>query len=287
MHYFLLLSAWFIFALWGVIAREIILPIPILLSIVTLFGFITTLFWKKENLVIIEKTAIIVSIILVLDLLFLLFAFRHINFATVITLHYFGPVIVTLLAPYILKEKISRTDIILAIIGFFGVFILFANELTFNNSFDVIMGLIAALLSSFTLAGNILYQRLYMKQQQDFIMAVRQYNLFMSLIFIFLITPIWFVFWNTDSYHLLINAITFKNIIALILAGIIVQGIAMILFNSSARFISGKNIAKMSYSEIVWVILFGVIIYNEHLSILQIIGILLILIVNYKGLKND
>ncbi len=43
----------------------------------------------------------------------------------------------------------------------------------------------------------------------------------------------------------------------------------------------------MSYSEIVWVILFGVIIYNEHLSILQIIGILLILIINYKGLKND
>ncbi len=288
MHYILLLSAWFIFALWGIISREVTLPIPILLTIITFFGFVVTFFFKKNITTFsFNKTAFIVSIFLVLDLLFLFIGFRYINFATVITLHYFAPVIVTLLSPFILDEKISNKDILLSIVGFIGISILFFHELQIEYTINSIIGLISAFLSSFTLAGNILYQRLYMKQQQDYVLAVRQYNFYMFIIYLLLIVPIWFISDYTINYEYFSSSLTIKNIILAILAGAFVQGIAMILFNSSARFISAKNIAKLSYTEILWVVLFGFLIYNETLNLIQSIGIFLVLIVNYTGINNE
>jgi drug/metabolite transporter (DMT)-like permease len=286
-HYFALILSWFLFAFWGVISREASLPIPVLLLLTTLFGFIFTLLFRQSKFITWNKTAFIVSIILVFDLLFLLIGFRYVNFTTVITLHYFAPVIVMLFSHYVLNEKTTKHDFIFSIIGFIGVIALFAHELTLEISFLHMLGLISSLLSSVTLAGNILYQRLYMKEEGNYVMAVRQYNSYMFIIFLCVIFPIWIIYSFEENVLILVQSLTFKNILMAIISGLMIQGVAMILFNSSARFIQAKTIAKMAYTEVLWVVLFGFLIYNENLHVLQIIGMVLVFFVAFGVVKYE
>jgi drug/metabolite transporter (DMT)-like permease len=149
------------------------------------------------------------------------------------------------------------------------------------------LGLISSLLSSVTLAGNILYQRLYMKEEGNYVMAVRQYNSYMFIIFLCVIFPIWIIYSFEENVLILVQSLTFKNILMAIISGLMIQGVAMILFNSSARFIQAKTIAKMAYTEVLWVVLFGFLIYNENLHVLQIIGMVLVFFVAFGVVKYE
>ena len=263
------------------------MPIPILLIIITISAFITLSVFQKSISITFNKISLIVSIILVFDLLLLVYSFKYVNFATVIGLHYFGPIIVTIASPIILKEQIKFNDILFSIIGFIGVIILIIHELSFDfTSNNHKIGVIAALLSAFTLAGNVLYQRLNMKTRENYINAVKEYNFKMLIIYLFIILPLWIIF-DIDNFsnNLTISLTTF-NLLLAIVAGIVIQGIAMILFNSSIRFISASDVAKMSYTEVMWVILLGGIIYKENLYLLQTLGIILILLSTFRGIKN-
>ncbi len=281
----ILLLAWFIFSFWGVVSREVDLPIPFLLIILTFFGCMATLPFKSAKFIVWNKTAFIISIILILDLFLLFFSFRYVDFATVITLHYFAPVLVMLFSGTVLKEKINISDILFSLIGFAGVILLFIHEMQFGGNYLHLLGVIAAFLSSITLAAVIVYQRLYMINNGDYINAVRQYNLYMFAISLLVIMPLWLGWVLTDftqNIATLTASLTLKNIIMASAAGVMIQGLAMILFNSSIRFIQAKTVAKISYTEIFWVVILGSVIYNQHLYPLQIIGMAIILLVAYR-----
>ncbi len=124
----------------------------------------------------------------------------------------------------------------------------------------------------------------------DYINAVRQYNLYMFAISLIVIMPLWLSYALTDftqNIATLTASLTLKNIIMASVAGIMIQGLAMILFNSSIRFIQAKTIAKISYTEIFWVTILGLFIYNQHLYFLQIIGMTIILLVAYIGIRKS
>ena len=281
-NYFILLLSWLLFASWGLVSREINLPLPILLLIIAFSGFFITLFIKPFGFISWNKTAFIISMFLVFDLLFLFIGFRYVNFATVITLHYFAPIIVIIVSQIIVKEKTNTKDILLSIVGLTGVIVIFFHELSLTHENTAhLIGLIASLMSSLTLAGNILYQRKYMKKQKNYVLAVRQYNFYMFVLYALVLLPLWYIF---NSTTLDVTTFTASNILKGVVAGIIIQGIAMIMFNSSARFIKAKTIAIMSYSEIIWVILLGYICYQEKLYFLQVFGMFLILLVAIKSI---
>jgi len=286
-HYFALILSWFLFAFWGVISREASLPIPVLLLFTTFFGYIFTLLFRQPNFLSWNRTAFIISVILVFDLLFLLVGFRYVNFTTVITLHYFAPVLVILFSHYVLSEKVTKHDLIFSLVGFIGVIALFAHELTLEINSLHILGLTASLLSSVTLAGNILYQRLYMKKEGNYVMAVRQYNAYMFIIFLCVILPVWILISYEEHILILVQSLTLQNILMATISGLMIQGVAMMLFNSSARFIQAKTIAKMAYTEVLWVVLFGFVIYNENLHVLQIIGMVLVFFVAFGVVKYE
>lgn len=187
----------------------------------------------------------------------------------------------------ILKEQTNTKDILFSVIGFLGVVLLFIHELRFDGNYLHLLGIISAFLSSVTLACGIMYQRLYMKKQSNYIMAVRQYNAYMFIICLLGIIPIWVLLNFEENITLLVTSFTLKNIIIATIAGVIIQGIAMILFNSSIRFIQASTIARMSYTEIFWVVILGAVIYNQHLYPLQIVGIAIILLVSYRAIVYE
>lgn len=287
MQYCFILFSWLIFALWGVASREINLPIPILLLIVSFFGFLTAYMLKPSKIKLNDRNAIIVSIFLILDLLFLLIAFKNISFATTITIHYFAPIWVALASNLVLRERRQKHDLILSIVGFLGVIVLFYHEIDITNNLSTsIYGLMAAFLSSITLAGNILYQRLYMKDTANYIDAVKHYNFYIFMAYFLIIAPIWYIIYGYED-HTIIQNIDYRHLIYAALAGIFIQGIAMLLFNYSIKYISAIKVSQMAYTEIAWVVLLGYALYDENISYLQSIGMIVILFVAYKGGNNE
>jgi drug/metabolite transporter (DMT)-like permease len=109
----------------------------------------------------------------------------------------------------------------------------------------------------------------------------------MFIIFLCVIFPIWIIYSFEENVLILVQSLTFKNILMAIISGLMIQGVAMILFNSSARFIQAKTIAKMAYTEVLWVVLFGFLIYNENLHVLQIIGMVLVFFVAFGVVKYE
>jgi len=281
-YYISIFSSYILFSLLGIISRNIHFPFFVTLSIMSFFGFFISFvfyYYVNKNIISLFKFDIhsfFVSIIFVFDLTFLFVAFKYVNFSTVIILHYFAPVLVILFN----NRKIEKIDLFITSIGFLGIFFIFQDNLNINT-FDsnYYLGILFSFLSSFTLAGNIIYQHKYVnKLNNNYVIAVIKYNFYMFLIFSF------FLFFIKYDISIIINNI--NDLYYSILAGIFIQGIAMLLFNYSIQFININNIAKISYSEILFVTFFGFLFYDEVINFLQFIGLMLIVLVNILGVKR-
>lgn len=286
-YYLAILLSWFLFAFWGVVSRSFDLAIPVLVLLVAISGFLLTLVVSQSKFVLWNSSAFVVSIFLVFDLCLLLIAFRYAQFATVITLHYLGPVLILFLSPYVVNEKPKYADFVLVILGFLGVVILFSHEMQVSNDNTRVIGLTAALLSALTLAGNVLFQRRYMKKQDDYVMAVRQYNLYMCIESLLILIPLYLILVPDQSLSDIFQSLSLVKVVNVLIAGAIIQGGAMLLFNASARFIPAKTLAKLSYSEVIWVSLFGLLLYEEQLQLFQLIGMTIILLLAYFSINRS
>lgn len=280
--FMMLIGSWAIFAFWGVIARSISIPLPLLLLIICIGGTIFSSFFitRPFNF---SYVAVVVAAILVMDLLFLFLAFQRISFATTIAIHYAGPIIVSLLAPVILGEHFSMRGLFMAVIGFIAVIILCNVELKTPNGPDSIYGILFAIASAFTLAGNIIYQRMYMIKQPAYGNAVAQYNMFMIIGYAFLIY-LWPYVSGENVFPLRPGSTMF--LFFGIVAGLLTQGLAMIMFNSAIRYVDSQTVSRMAFSEVAMTILLGSAIYNEKISHIQIIAIVSIIFVVYFSQRN-
>ena len=63
------------------------------------------------------------------------------------------------------------------------------------------------------------------------------------------------------------------------MAGMLTQGVAMLMFNSAIRFISSQTVAQMAFTEVLWVVVLGSVVYGESLAFVQIASIVVILLV--------
>ncbi len=219
-----------------------------------------------------------------MDLLFLFFALRRISFATTIAIHYSGPIIVSVLAPPILGERFSPRGLLFAIIGAIAVFGLCKVALHGPNDSQAWYGIIFAIASAFTLAGNIIFQRLYMTQQSSFGNAVFQYNLYMAIGYLLLV-----FMWPATGHDInfsLKGAMTQQLILGFV-AGLLTQGLAMILFNSAIRYLDSQTVSRMAFLEVVFTILLGALIYNETVSPMQISSIAVIVVVVYLSQRES
>jgi drug/metabolite transporter (DMT)-like permease len=273
--YFQLLVAWLVFAFNGVIARSIDVPLPLLLAIMSAAGAFTCLILRPGKIEW-SGNAFLVALILIFDGLFVFLAFQRISFATTIALHYAGPILVTLLAPYVVNEKFRPRSLIYAIGGFIAVGVLCNLEIR-HASGRGIDGIIFACLSAITLALNILYQRKFMKQTANYKAAVLQYDVLMTIGY-GLLAALW---------PLAIDSAVYRNwhpdlaaLLYTVGAGAIMAGVAMLLFNSAARFVPSDIIARMAFTEVAWVVLLGAAIYHEIPSLLQFAAIAAIFVMS-------
>jgi drug/metabolite transporter (DMT)-like permease len=265
-----------IFAFWGVIARYFQLPPPLLLAIIGASGTVTCLLNYRAP---IRWTggAALVGAILTLDLLLLFLAFRRIDFATAVALHNAGPILVIILAPWITGDRFRPGGLILACIGFSAVAVLCGARLA-DASTATVAGMTFALLSAGTLAASMLVQRHLMKRGDDYRGTVLQYNVTLTAACVLLA-----IVWPYAVDHAAYVDLNVEplEIAGAALAGVITQGLAMLLFNSAARQLSSEAMARLSLLGPMFTVALGALLYAERPTVIQLAALCTIMAVSY------
>lgn len=202
-------------------------------------------------------------------------AFKYTTIPNATLSYYFAPVVVILLSPLILKEKLhlSRVLCVLAaVVGMFFVVGASFGGVDKRNLIGIAFGLAAAVLYAAVVLMN------------KFIKGLS--GLAQTTIQLFFATAV------LVPYVLLTNEISLsglgtKSAIMLVTVGIVHTGIAYYLYFTSMQTLSGQTAAVMSYIDPVSAIVFAAIFLNENIGALQAVGGILILGSTYIGEKMN
>ncbi|WP_298138489.1 DMT family transporter [Acidiferrobacter sp.] len=258
---FTLLLSQAIFGAWGVVAHQVRLAALALIFVMAASGYLFARAFLTGHRLSVPARSLWVGLNLFLDIFLLIYAYRRAPLALVITIHYLGPMIVQFVAPFALGERPRRLQVVLAGFGFIGGALVAGPRW---NGHDA-AGLLAALGSALTLAGNIILQKRRMLHTDNPMAAVSEYNIVLAIVAgcaMLLSGQILAPF--THGLRVLLYAA---------LAGILVQGIAMFLFNYSLTAMRGAVVAIVSSTEIIFASLFGFFLYGQTLTPIQIVGI--------------
>lgn len=180
------------------------------------------------------------------------------------------PVFVTFLEPYFFKEKIRFSDILVALITFSGV-VLIIPEFQLGN--NLTQGVLWGTLSGFSYAILSMLNRKYSKEYPSSKIAF--YEQFIATI---VLTP--FLFLEKPVFQP-------KDILLLILLGILFTGVAHSLFIRGLKNIKTQTAGIISSLEPVYGIIFAVFLLGEIPTIRDILGGMAILgTVAYSTVKS-
>jgi len=170
------------------------------------------------------------------------------------------PVFVTFLEPWFFKEKIRRSDILIALVTFLGVFLVMPG---FELENDLTQGALWGLLSGFTYAVLSMMNRKYVAAYSSTVIAFYE-----QLTAVFILLPVLFiqrpVFQPSD-------------IALLVLLGIVFTGISHSLFIDGLRSVRTQTAGIISSLEPVYGILFAAVLLHEIPTGRELLGGLVIL----------
>ncbi len=180
------------------------------------------------------------------------------------------PVFVTFLEPYFLKEKMKLKDIILALITFFGV-VLVIPKFELGNSMT--QGVLWGIISGFTYAILSMLNRSYVKGYSGTVIAF--YEQFVATI---VLIP--FLFLQRTIF-------SSKDILLLIVLGVIFTGISHSLFINGLKNVRTQTAGIISSLEPVYGIVFAALLLKELPTIREVLGGIIILgTVLYASIKS-
>lgn len=192
-------------------------------------------------------------------------AYKYTTVAISTLSYYFAPVIVTLVCPFLFKEKMTKKQILCFIMSTLGLSLVVGiTDLGKggNDAIGVAFGLGAAVLYATVILLN------------KFITGVsgihRTFLQFLAAIAV-LIPYVSF----TGGFHL--NVLDTTGWICLLIVGLVHTGITYCLYFSSLRNLPGQEAAILSYVDPLVAVIIGVVVLKEPLSWQQLTGGLLIL----------
>ena len=192
-------------------------------------------------------------------------AYKYTTVAISTLSYYFAPVIVTMVCPFLFKEKMTKKQILCFVMSTLGLALVVGITNLGkggNDALGVAFGLGAAMLYATVVLLN------------KFITGVsgihRTFLQFLAAILV-LIPYVTF----TGGYHL--GSLNPSGWICLLIVGLLHTGITYCLYFSSLRDLPGQDAAILSYVDPLVAVIIGVLVLKEPLSWQQLIGGLLIL----------
>jgi drug/metabolite transporter (DMT)-like permease len=205
------------------------------------------------------------GMLLLITTCFMFAGLANLPFAENIAIYMIGPVITTILAWYILKEKISILQVTIVLIGLAGAIIIaHPNQNQFN--YAVIFPFLAALcFAFFTISTKFL-------NSSD---SNQTTLLFTALIGTLLSFPFIFIFWDSP---------TFFDLCLMFSLGLLAT-IGHFLFIEALKVIKASFAAPFVYLTVLLAAFWGFVLYNEVPKSNTVIGALLIMIAGLITLR--
>lgn len=208
--------------------------------------------------------------------IFLFEAYKYTTVSVSTLAYYFAPIIVMIVCPLLLKEKLTKKQIICFILSTIGlVLIIGISDLSLNSrhTIGVLFGLSAAVFYAAVIIIN-----KYIKSISGIHRTLIQFLAAIIVLF---------------PYVLITSGITINNLeingwICLLIVGIVHTGITYCAYFSSLKNLKGQTVALLSYIDPFVAVLISFLM-NEKMTFLQIIGGILIIlgtILNEIKIKN-
>lgn len=199
-----------------------------------------------------------------LNWIFLFQGYKYTSISNATLSYYFAPVFVTILAPFILKEKLTLSKFLCVLMALVGMFCIVGVD-GINGGSDLI-GIAYGLLAAGFYASVILMNK-FLKEIDSIEITVIQ-------LISATITLLPYVLYVEGLGILSVSSVSIPYILIL---GIVHTGIAYLLYFSALQGLKGQTIAVLSYIDPVFAIIISAVILKEQLGFLQIIGGVLIL----------
>ena len=208
--------------------------------------------------------------------IFLFESYRYTTISNATISYYFAPVFVMVLAPFILKEKLTAKKVGCIVAAMAGLFlVVFNGEGVTANTSDHAVGILYGLLAASLYAGVILMNK--------FITNLSGYETtFIQLI----VASIVMLPYVTIQEGLNFSGITGQSLLLILIVGIIHTGLAYYLYFAAIKELKGETIALLSYIDPIFAVGLSVLFLKEGMSISQAIGGLLVLCSAYYGGKK-
>jgi len=192
-------------------------------------------------------------------------AYKHTTVSVATLSYYFAPVIVTAVCPFLFREKLGGRQILCFVMSTLGlVMITGIGDLSGGSSHPkgILFGLGAACFYATVVLIN--------KFIRDVDGIHRTFLQFLAAIVILV------------PYVLLTGGITLggmdgKGWICLLIVGLVHTGVTYCMYFSSLKELPGQKAAILSYIDPLVAVLISVLVMNEAMSLMQVIGGLLIL----------
>jgi len=196
-------------------------------------------------------------------LLFEAYKYTTVSIATLS--YYFAPVIVTLVCPFLFKEKLGPKQIICFIMSTIGLILIIGVGDIEKGGKDII-GILFGLGAAVFYAVVILLNK-FIKSVEG---LQRTFLQFISAIII-LIPYVAFTSGVT------LGAINCSGWVSLLIVGVIHSGITYCMYFTAIKDLAGQKAAILSYIDPLVAVIISVVILNESITLPQIIGGILIL----------
>lgn len=272
---FRIITAMLIFGSIGVFVKKINLPsseIAFLRGVIGSVFLICTSFLIRQKLSLkaLKENALLLTLSgagIGLNWIFLFESYKYTTISNATLSYYFAPVFVMILAPYILKEKLTPLKvgcILMAMLGL--VLIVYTGGSDSGGMYNHTVGILYGL-SAAVLYASVILMNKFIKNLSGYVTTLVQ-----LLVAALVLLP-----YIVMKEHMSFSGINSSSILFILILGIIHTGIAYFLYFTAVKELKGQTIAVLSYIDPISAVIIAAIFLGESMSTVQMIGGVLIL----------
>ncbi|MFL6518428.1 MAG: DMT family transporter [Bacillus sp. (in: firmicutes)] len=202
-----------------------------------------------------------------LNWIFLFESYRYTTISNATISYYFAPIFVMILAPWVLKEKLTSVKVICIVMAMVGLFLIVnpgagGTSGSQNHTAGILYGLLAA-----ALYASVILMNKFIKNLSGF-----ETTLVQLMAAALVLLP--YILWQGNLNFAGLNS---TSIIFILILGIVHTGFAYFLYFTSIQELKGQTIAVLSYIDPISAVIIAAIFLSEGMTVIQMIGGVLVL----------
>ncbi|EKN71614.1 hypothetical protein BABA_00375 [Neobacillus bataviensis LMG 21833] len=203
-----------------------------------------------------------------LNWIFLFESYRYTTISNATISYYFAPIFVMMLAPWVLKEKLTSRKVVCIITAMVGLYLIVnpSGAGGAGGSEQHALGIFYGLLAAAFYASIVLMNK-FIKNLSGFETTLVQLMVAALVLF-----P--YIWWQGNLDFAGLNS---KSIIFILILGIVHTGFAYFLYFTSIQELKGQTVAALSYIDPISAVIIAAIFLSEGMTMIQMIGGVLVL----------